>query len=64
MRERPELSIPECLKGLYVECTLTIEQFAGPVHLSKAALDSYKTKDFKHISHDALIKLAKFSDVS
>ena len=43
---------------------LTLEQFAEQTHLSKSALGSYETDDFKDISHYAFIKLAKFYGVT
>lgn len=36
----------------------------GAEHLSKSALGSYEADDFKDISHDALIKLAKIYGVT
>ena len=59
-----ELSIQERLKDLRVERGLTLEQLAEQTHLSKSALGSYEAEDFKDISHHALIKLAKFYDVT
>ena len=59
-----ELSIQERLKDLRVERRLTLEQLAEQTHLSKSALGSYEAEDFKDISHYALIKLAKFYDVT
>ena len=59
-----ELSIQERLKDLRVERGLTLEHLAEQTHLSKSALGSYKAKDFKDISHYALIKLAKFYGVT
>ena len=59
-----ELSIQERLKDLRVERGLTLEQLEEQVNLSKSALGSYEAKDFKDISHYALIKLAKFYGVT
>ena len=59
-----ELSIQERLKDLRVERGLTLEQLAKQTHLSKSALGSYEAKDFKDISHYAIIKLAKFYEVT
>ena len=59
-----ELSIQERLKDLRVERGLTMEQLAEQTHLSKSALGSYETDEFKDISHYALIKLAKFYGVT
>ena len=53
-----ELSIQERLKDLRVERGLTLEQLEEQVNLSKSALGSYEAKDFKDISHYAIIKLA------
>ena len=52
-----ELSIQERLKDLRVERGLTLEQLEEQVNLSKSALGSYEAKDFKDISHYAIIKL-------
>ena len=54
----------ERLKDLSVERGLTLGQLADQAHLSKSALGSYETEDFKDISHYALIRLAKFYEVS
>lgn len=59
-----ELSIQERLKDLRVERGLTLEQLAEQTHLSKSALGSYEGDNLKDISHYALIKLAKFYEVS
>ena len=58
------LSIQERIKDLRVERTLTLEQLAEHTGLSKSALGSYESDDFKDISHYALIKLADFYEVS
>ena len=63
-RESMELSIQERLKDLRVERGLTLEQLAEQTHLSKSALGSYEAEDFKDISHYAIIKLAKFYEVT
>ena len=59
-----ESSIQERLKDLRVERGLTLEQLEEQVNLSKSALGSYEAKDFKDISHYAIIKLAKFYGVT
>lgn len=59
-----ELSIQERLKDLRVERGLTLEQLGEQTHLSKSALGSYETEDFKDTSHYALIKLTKFYGVT
>ena len=53
------LSIQERLKDLRVERGLTLGQLAEQTGLSKSALGSYETEDFKDISHYALIRLAR-----
>lgn len=58
------LSIQERLKDLRVERGLTLGQLAEQTGLSKSALGSYETEDFKDISHYALIKLTKFYSVT
>ena len=58
------LTIQERLKDLRVERGLTLGQLAEQTGLSKSALGSYETEDFKDISHYALIKLAKFYGVT
>ena len=58
------LSIQERIKDLRVEHKLTLEHLAEQTGLSKSALGSYESDDFKDISHYALIKLANFYDVS
>ena len=45
------LSIQERLKDLRVERGLTLGQLAEQTGLSKSALGSYETEDFKDISH-------------
>lgn len=47
-----------------MEHGLTLEQLAEQTGLSKSALGSYETEDFKDISHYALIKLTKFYGVT
>ncbi len=59
-----KLSIQERLKDLCVERGLTLEQLEEQVNLSKSALGSYEVKDFKDISHYAIIKLVKFYGVT
>ena len=58
------LSIQERIKDLRVERKLTLEQLAEQTGLSRSALGSYESDDFKDISHYALNKLADFYDVS
>lgn len=63
-RVNMSLSIQERLKDLRVERGLTLGQLAEQTGLSKSALGSYETEDFKDISHYALIRLAKFYGVT
>ena len=58
------LSIQERIKDLRVEHKLTLEQLAEQTGLSRSALGSYESDDFKDISHYALIKLADYYDIS
>ena len=57
------LTIQERLKDLRVERGLTLEQLAEQTHLSKSALGSYESDEYKDISHYALIELAQFYEV-
>lgn len=52
------LSMQERIKDLRIERKLTLEQLAELTGLSRSALGSYESDDFKDISHYALIKLA------
>lgn len=58
------LTIQERLKDLRVERGLTLEQLAEQTGLSRSALGSYESDEFKDISHYALVKLAKFYGVT
>ena len=58
------LSIQERLKDLRVERRLTLEQLAEQTGLSKSALGSYESDDYKDISHHAINKLANFYGVT
>lgn len=58
------LSIQERLKDLRVERKLTLEQLAEQTGLSKSALGSYESDDYKDISHHAINKLADFYGVT
>lgn len=58
------LSIQERLKDLRVERKLTLEQLAEQTCLSKSALGSYESDDYKDISHHAINKLADFYGVT
>lgn len=59
-----KLTIQERLKDLRVERKLTLEQLAEQTGLSRAALGSYEANDTKEISHYAIVKLARFYDVT
>lgn len=58
------LSIQERLKDLRVERRLTLEQLAEQTGLSKSALGSYESDDYKDISHHAINRLADIYDVT
>lgn len=58
------ISLQERLKDLRVERGLNLEQLAEKTGLSKSALGSYESDEFKDVSHYALMKLAKFYGVS
>ena len=58
------LTIQERLKDLRVERKLTLEQLSEKTGLSKSALGSYESDDFKDISHHAINKLADFHGVT
>ena len=58
------LSIQERIKDLRLDRKLTLEQLAEQTGLSKSALGSYESDDYKDISHYALNKLADFYDVT
>jgi len=58
------LTIQERLKDLRIEHNLTLEQLADLTGLSKSSLGNYETDNFKEISSYALIKLAKFYNVT
>ena len=57
------LTIQERLKDLRVERGLTLEQLANETGLSKSALGSYESEDYKDISHHAINRLADFYGV-
>lgn len=58
------LSIQEKLKDLRVGKGLSLEELARETGLSKSALGSYESNDYKDISHIAIIALAKYYGVS
>ena len=59
-----KLTIPERLKDLRVERSLTLEQLAEQTGISKSALGKYEADDFKDISPFSIMELAKFYGVS
>lgn len=59
-----KLTIPERLKDLRVERGLTLEQLAEATGLSKSALGSYETDDYKDISPFSITTLAEYYGVS
>lgn len=58
------LSIQERIKDLRLDRKLTLEQLTEQTGLSKSALGSYESNDFKDISHYSLITLADFYGVT
>lgn len=58
------LTIQEKLKDLRVANGLTLEQLEQRTGISKSALGSYETEDYKDISHTSIVTLAKFYGVS
>lgn len=58
------LTIQERIKDLRVERGLTLELLAEETGLSRSALGSYESNDTKDISHYAILKLAKYYDVT
>ena len=59
-----KLSIPERLKDLRVERHLTLEELAEATGLSKSALGSYESDDYKDISPFSIVTLAEYYGVS
>ena len=59
-----KLSVPERLKDLRVECRLTLDQLAEATGLSRSALGSYETDDYKDISPFSVVTLSEFYGVS
>lgn len=58
------LTISERLKDLRKKHDLTLETLAKAVNISKSALGTYETGDFKDISPFSVVKLAKFYGVT
>ena len=58
------MTVQERLKDLRVERHLKLEDLAAATGISKSALGSYETEDYKEISHGNLVTLAKFYGVS
>lgn len=59
-----KLTIPERLKDLRTERHLTLEQLSEQTGISKAALGSYETDEYKDISPFSIVTLAQFYGVS
>jgi len=59
-----KLTIQEKLKDLRTEKGLSLEQLAEQTGLSKSALGSYESNDYKDISHTAITTLAEYYGVS
>lgn len=59
-----KLTIPERLKDLRTERSLTLEQLSEATGISRAALGKYEADDFKDISPFSIAALAKFYGVS
>ena len=59
-----KLTIQEKLKDLRTARKLNLDELALETGLSKSALGSYETNEFKDISHTAIKKLAEFYGVS
>ena len=59
-----KLTVPERLKDLRVEQGLTLEQLAEATGISKSALGSYETDDYKDISPFSITTLANYYGVS
>ena len=59
-----KLSVPERLKDLRVERKLTLEELADATGLSRSALGSYESDDYKDISPFSIVTLAEFYGVS
>lgn len=58
------LSIQEKLKDLRTEHHMTLDELAAETGLSRSALGSYESVDYKDISHTAVVILAKYYSVS
>lgn len=58
------LTIQEKLKDLRVERGLKLEELAKETQISKSALGNYEADENKDISHNSIVVLAKFYDVS
>ena len=58
------LTITERLKDLRKKRSLTLEALAEATKISKSALGTYETGDFKDISPFSIVKLAEFYGVT
>ena len=61
---KTELTIQEKLKDLRVSRKLSLEELAAETGISKSALGSYESNDYKDISHTSIITLAKYYGVT
>lgn len=61
---KTRISVQERLKDLRVARGLKLEELAEQTNISKSALGSYESDDFKEINHGSLLKLADFYQVS
>lgn len=61
---KSRITIQERLKDLRKEKNLYLEQLAQLTGISKSALGSYETDDYKEINHNNLVILADFYGVS
>ena len=64
MPMKSRITIQERLKDLRKEKNLYLEQLAQLTGISKSALGSYETDDYKEINHNNLVILADFYGVS
>ena len=61
---KTELTIQEKLKDLRVGRKLSLEELAAETGISKSALGSYESNDYKDISHTSITILAKYYGVT
>ena len=58
------VTVHEKQRNLRLERSLTLDQLAEAVNISRSTLASYESNEYKDISHTSLIALAKFYGVS